>query len=113
MVLYNELFFAMIGQFTIVGGDQTPTAWRNETGGTSVRRSLRTMAKVMSVIPRFFLMVSIHLPSCCPDSHLLCTCKYYTILTNVHLATEDVGAHVGNYNSFLSAGLGFQDAGET
>lgn len=54
IVLYKELFLAMTGQLRIVGGDQTPTAWRKGDGGTVSRRSFRTMTSVMSVMPMFF-----------------------------------------------------------
>lgn len=52
-VLYKELFFAMIDQFKTTGGDQTPTAWRNDRDGTVVSKSVLTMTTVRSVIPKF------------------------------------------------------------
>ena len=43
-----------MGQFKMVGGDQTPTAWRKEEGGCRSRRSWRMMTRVVSVMPMFF-----------------------------------------------------------
>ena len=43
----------MIDQFKITGGDQTPTAWRNDGDGTEVSKSVLTMTTVRSVIPKF------------------------------------------------------------
>ena len=54
IVLYREIFLAITGQLKTTGGDQTPTAWRKEEDGIVVKRSLRTINSVTSVMPMFF-----------------------------------------------------------
>ena len=63
IVLYRESFLAMMGQLSMLGADQMPTEWRNEGGGWVVRISLRTMTRVVSVIPTFWIwtLVSVDL----------------------------------------------------
>ena len=39
IVLYSELFFTIMGHLKTVGGDQTPTAGRNDGVGTTLRIS--------------------------------------------------------------------------
>ena len=49
------LFLAITDQFSIDGGDQTPTLCRNEGEGTMFKMSFLMITKVTSVMPRLGL----------------------------------------------------------
>lgn len=95
----------------VLGGDQTPTAWRKELDGWVVRISLRTITNVISVIPMFFPLVSAWITTKRLLAYFLGTAKYHCELAHIDSSTEEVGAHVGDYQSLLF-GCGLQLRGD-
>ena len=99
---WDFFFFDMRGwsKRNVLGGDQTPTAWRKEMGGCVVRISLRTITNVISVIPMFFSLMSAWIAGSgllAVLSYFLGTAKYYCVFAHIDSSAEKVGAHIGDY----------------
>lgn len=89
----------MTGQFSIVGGDQIPTACRKDEDGTVARTSLRTMTRVTSVMPIFFCappyMISAREPEIVRSKiGIGKTYKDDSVFADINFAAQEIGAHV-------------------